>query len=148
MRRLITAWRHLKSEDRDYIGVYMWGALWIIWFMVFTPAPITGLVFRGTIILFGLVALAGVILAVRGVLVSDHLITEKYGVLLIMAGPFSYTLLQAGQTVVDLVTLGETQRSHLIIFGAWPLFWLLKRYRHLSRQVGEAKATPLPEEEA
>jgi len=148
MHKLITAWRHLKSDDRDYIGVYLWGALWVIWFMVFTPQPITGLVFRGTIILFGLVALAGVVLAVRGVFMGDHLITEKYGVLLLMAGPASYTLLQAGQTVVDLITTGETQRSHLILFGAWPVFWLLKRHRHLSRQVGEAKATPLPEETA
>ena len=148
MRKLITAWRALKSEDRDYVGVYVWGAFWLVTFMVLTPAPITGLVFRGVIILFGVVALAGVFMAVRGVFVGDHLITEKYGVLLLMAGPASYTLLQIGQTVVDLVTLGETQRTHLILFGAWPVFWLLKRHRHLSRQVGEAKATPLPEEEA
>jgi hypothetical protein len=148
MRKLLTAWRALKSEDRDYVGVYLWGALWIVWFMVFTPAPITGLVFRGVIMLFGVVALAGVFMAVRGVLVADHLITEKYGVLLLMAGPFSYTLLQIGQTAVDLILTDATQRSHLIFFGAWPLFWLLKRFRHLSRQVGEAKATPLPAEEA
>jgi hypothetical protein len=148
MRKLFSAWRALKSEDRDYVGVYLWGAVWLVTFMVFTPAPITGLVFRGVIILFGVVALAGVFMAVRGVFVGDHLITEKYGVLLLMAGPASYTLLQLGQAIVDVVTTGETQRSHLILFGAWPVFWLLKRHRHLSRQVGEAKATPLPAEEA
>lgn len=148
MNKINTVWRSLKAEDRDYIGVYLWGGLWVSWFMAFTPAPITGLVFRGVIVLFGLVALVGVVFAVRGVLVGDHLITEKLGLLLLMAGPGSYTILQAGQSVVDLVTTGETQRSHLILFGAWPVLWLLKRHRHLSRQVGEARATPLPEENA
>ena len=146
MSRVRAAWRHLKSEDRDYVGVYLWGGLWLAWFMVFTPAPIVGLAFRGTIALFGLVALTGVVVAIRGVFKGDHLITEKYGVLLLMAGPFSYTLLQAAQTAIDLIGTGTTQRSHLILLGAWPLFWLLKRFRHLSRLVGGAKATPLPEE--
>jgi len=148
MKRLLAQWRQLKPEAHDYIGVYAWGALWMAWFLVFTPAPISGLIFRGTIILVGAAGIVGAIIAIYGVFQADRLITEKYGVLVLMLAPLSYTVIQLAQTIVDLVTLGETQRSHLILLGLWPFWFLMKRFRYLSRQVGEAKVTPLPHEAA
>lgn len=141
-------WRDLKPESRDYIRIYLWGAIWTAWFVVFTPAPVGSVIFRGTIVLIGAAGIAGAIVAVHGVYKADRLITEKYGVLMLMLTPFSYAIIQATVTAIDLVTLGETQRSHLVFLGLWPFFFLLKRFRALSRQVGEAKATPLPHEAA
>lgn len=140
--------RQMIPENRDYLVVYLWGALWTAWFVVFTPDPLASLFYRGTVVLVAALGLGGAALAVAGVLRNDHLTLERLGVSLLMVQPIVYAVFQLVQTIVDLVLLGTTQRSHLVLLGLWPAWWLWKRYRVLSRRVAEAKETPLPSERA
>jgi hypothetical protein len=138
--------RQMIPENRDYLVVYLWGALWTTWFVVFTPDPLASLFYRGTVVLVAALGLGGAALAVAGVLRNDHLTLERLGVSLLMVQPIVYAVFQLVQTIVDLVLLSTTQRSHLVLLGLWPAWWLWKRYRVLSRRVAEAKETPLPSE--
>ena len=113
-----------------------------------TPDPLASLFYRGTVVLVAALGLVGAALAVAGVLRNDHLTLERLGVSLLMVQPIVYAVFQLVQTIVDLVLLGTTQRSHLVLLGLWPAWWLWKRYRVLSRRVAEAKETPLPSERA
>lgn len=136
----------MPPENRDYLLVYAWGALWTTWFVVFTPDPLASLFYRGTVVLVAAVGIVGAVLAIAGVLRGDHLTLERLGVTLMMVQPISYAVFQLVQTIVDLIVIGSTQRSHLVLLGLWPMWWLWKRYRVLSRRVAEAKETPLPSE--
>ncbi|RPE75665.1 hypothetical protein EDF28_3610 [Curtobacterium sp. PhB137] len=138
--------RRMAPENRDYLVVYAWGAVWTTWFVVFTPDPLSSLFYRGTVILVACLGVAGAALAIAGMLRNDHLTLERLGVSLMVVQPVGYAVFQLVQTVVDLSLTGTTQRSHLVLLGLWPAFWLWKRYRVLSRRVAEAKETPLPSE--
>lgn len=140
------ALRQMLPENRDYLVVYAWGALWTTWFVVFTPDPLASLFYRGTVVLVAATGITGAVLAAAGVVRNDHLTLERLGVTLLMTQPIVYTVFQLVQTIVDLVVTGTTQRSHLVLLGLWPAWWLWKRYRVLSRRVAEAKETPLPSE--
>lgn len=136
----------MLPENRDYLVVYLWGAAWTGWFVVFTPDPLASLFYRGTVVLVAATGITGAVLAAAGVLRNDHLTLERLGVSLLMAQPIVYAVFQLVQTVVDLTVIGSTQRSHLVLLGLWPAWFLWKRYRVLSRRVAEAKKTPLPSE--
>jgi hypothetical protein len=138
--------KQMIPENRDYLMVYAWGALWTTWFVVFTPDPLSSLFYRGTVMLVAFFGIAGAALAAAGMLRNDHLTLERLGVTLLMVQPAGYAVFQLVQTIVDLTVLGTTQRSHLVLLGLWPFWWLWKRYRVLSRRVAEAKKTPLPSE--
>jgi hypothetical protein len=142
-------WRNSPPEQKDYLFIYSWGALWALVYLVATPTA-TLTVFSTTLVfLWTGVTILGGSLGVFGLVTNDNLLVERFGVNLLMIGPFAFALTQLGLLVFGLVTgIGDPMaRVHLIFFALWPYLFLNKRRRQLKARVKLVKKIPLADEE-
>lgn len=148
MKSLRQFWNSSPPEQKDYLFIYSWGALWSLVYLLATPASTLN-VFSVTLVALwtGVTALGGG-LGVWGLVTRDNLLVERLGVSLLMIGPFAFALTQLGLMIFGLFTgIGDPfARIHLIFFALWPYLFLNKRRRQLKARVKLVKRVPLPDE--
>ncbi len=145
MKSLGQFWRSSPPEQKDYLFIYSWGALWALVYLIFPPTATINLF---SLILVGLwtgVTILGGALGVFGLVNRDNLLVERFGVNLLMIGPFAFALTQLGLMVFGLIVpMGDPlARLHLIFFALWPYLFLNKRRRQLKARVKLVKKIPL-----
>ena len=133
----------LRSEERAYLWIYATTILWCIVYLAIPPAPVLVTFDRPLTIAWPLAGIVGAAIAMTGILARDNLLIERAGVTVLLAAPGTYTLIQAGVAISEHVTLGASNRWHLIIVFTLLFEFFFKRYRRLGRWVREAKNTPL-----
>lgn len=148
MKSIRQFWENSPPEQKDYLFIYSWGALWAIVYLFATPtATIT--VFSTTLVaLWTGVTVLGAGLGFYGLVSRDNLLIERFGVNLLMTGPLAYALTQLGLAIAGAITdVGEpAARIHLIFFALWPYLFLNKRRRQLKARVKLVKKIPLVNE--
>ena len=148
MKSLKHFWISSPPEQKDYLFIYFWGALWSSVYL-FAPPAATLNVFSTTLVaLWTGVTILGGVLGVFGLVTRDNLLIERFGVNLLMIGPLAFAMTQLGLAVFGAITgVGDpTARIHLIFFALWPYLFLNKRRRQLKARVRLVKRVPLPEE--
>lgn len=151
MNNIFTKWRSLPSEHKDYVFIYVWGFLWAVSYLIFTPTTTFTLVTQTIIWLWTITAMIGSGLALTGLLNGNNLLVERLGVTLLLIAPLAFALTQLSLVLYALIDSHEapfdpTQRMHLIFLGFWPFLFLNKRRRQLKNRVLIARATPLASE--
>lgn len=148
MNQIREFWASSPPEQKDYLFIYSWGALWALVYAVATPtATIT--VFSTTLVwLWTGVTALGAGLGVFGLVTRDNLLFERFGVNLLMIGPLAYALTQLGLAIFGAITgdLDPQGRIHLIFFALWPYLFLNKRRRQLKARVKLVKQLPTQSE--
>lgn len=149
---LIERWKTLPAEVKDYLFVYVWGILWFVAYLAFSPASTFLLLDRPIIALWCIAATVGAVIAIMGLFRRDYLLLERMGVTIMMVGPILYAVTQTFLIIFytvnpELSASSPLDRVHLIFLGLWPLVFLIKRLRVLSRRVGVVATTPLEREE-
>lgn len=149
---LIERWKTLPAEVKDYLFVYVWGILWFVAYFSFSPASTFILLDRPIIALWCIAATVGGAIAIMGLFRQDYLLLERMGVTIMMVGPILYAATQTFLIIFyltnpELAVSSPFDRIHLIFLGMWPLVFLIKRLRVLSRRVGVVAKTPLEREE-
>lgn len=149
MKSLGQFWRSSPPEQKDYLFIYSWGALWALVYLFVPPASTLSVFSTALVILWTAVTVIGAALGVYGLVNKDNLLIERFGVNLLMIGPFALALTQLGLLVFGLITgLGDPlARLHLIFFALWPYLFLNKRRRQLKARVKLVKQIPLMSEE-
>lgn len=148
MKSLGHFWRSSPPEQKDYLFIYSWGAIWSLVYLFATPATTLN-VFSITLVgLWTGVTALGAGLGVWGLVTRDNLLIERLGVNLLMIGPLALALTQLGLMVFGLITgIGDPfARIHLIFFALWPYLFLNKRRRQLKARVKLVKQIPLADE--
>lgn len=148
MKSIKHFWESSPPEQKDYLFIYSWGALWALVYAVATPSA-TITVFSTTLVwLWTGVTALGAGLGVFGLVTRDNLLVERFGVNLLMIGPMAYSLTQLGLAIFGLITgVGDPgARIHLIFFALWPYLFLNKRRRQLKARVKLVKRIPLVDE--
>jgi len=148
MKSIRQFWENSPPEQKDYLFVYSWGAIWALVYLFATPAA-TITVFSTTLVaLWTGVTVVGAVLGVWGLVTRDNLLLERFGVNLLMVGPLAYALTQLGLAIFGMVIgVGDpTARVHLIFFALWPYLFLNKRRRQLKARVKLVKQLPLGDE--
>lgn len=140
-------WRNLPSEYKDYVFIYIWGFVWALSYLIFTPTATFSILSQVIIYLWTITAMAGAVFALIGLLTGNNLLLERLGVTFLMTAPVAFVLTQTALTFYGYLEpdgpIDPVQRVHLIFLGLWPLLWLNKRRRQLKSRVILAKATPL-----
>ncbi len=148
MKTIKKFWVSSPPEQKDYLFIYSWGALWALVYLFATPtATIT--VFSTTLVaLWTGVTVLGATLGVVGLVTRDNLLVERFGVTLLMIGPFAYALTQLGLAIFGLLTgvVDPNARIALIFFALWPYLFLNKRRRQLKARVKLVKKIPTVDE--
>lgn len=149
MKSIGEFWRSSPPEQKDYLFIYLWGALWALVYLIATPATTLSVFSTALIILWTCVTMIGGTLGFYGLVNKDNLLLERFGVNLLMIGPFALALTQLGLMVFGLITgIGDPlARLHLIFFSLWPYLFLNKRRRQLKARVKLVKQIPLISEE-
>ncbi|URP22178.1 hypothetical protein SEA_BIG4_94 [Microbacterium phage Big4] len=149
MKSLGQFWRSSPPEQKDYLFIYSWGALWALVYLFVPPAATLTVFSTALVILWTCVTMVGGALGVFGLVNKDNLLIERFGVNLLMIGPLALALTQLGLMVFGLLTgLGDPlARLHLIFFALWPYLFLNKRRRQLKARVKLVKQIPLLDEE-
>lgn len=149
MKSLGQFWRSSPPEQKDYLFIYSWGALWALVYLVAPPATTLTVFSTTLVILWTGVTMTGAALGFYGLVNNDNLLIERFGVNLLMIGPFALALTQLGLMVFGLITgIGDPlARLHLIFFALWPYLFLNKRRRQLKARVKLVKQIPLLDEE-
>lgn len=144
MKQIKHFWASSPPEQKDYLFIYSWGALWALVYLIAPPAATIGVFSNTLVYLWAGVTIIGAILGVYGLVTRDNLLVERFGVNLLMIGPIAYALTQLG---LVLVQIGDPlARLHLIFFALWPYLFLNKRRRQMKARVKLVKQVPLPEE--
>lgn len=147
MRSIRQFWVSSPPEQKDYLFIYSWGAIWALVHLFVTPTA-TLTVFSTTLVaLWCGVTVFGAALGIYGLVTRDNLLLERFGVNLLMVGPFAYAITQLGIAVwATIVGIGDpAARIHLIFFALWPYLFLNKRRRQLKARVKLVKKIPLPD---
>lgn len=147
---LLSRWKGLPAEHRDYVFVYAAGIAWFLVYFIFSPPSTYILLSPAIIALWCFAAIIGGIVAITGLFKRDTLILERSGVIVMMVGPISYGLTQfvllfASNFTSDLNA--GVNRLHLVFLSIWLFTYLLKRLRQLNRTARLASDTPLASEE-
>lgn len=148
MKSIRQFWENSPPEQKDYLFIYSWGALWAIVYLFATPIA-TYSVFSTTLVaLWAGVTVLGGALGVYGLVTRDNLLVERFGVNLLMTGPLAYALTQFGLALSGvLLHVGDPgSRIHLVFFALWPYLFLNKRRRQLKARVKLVKKIPLVDE--
>ncbi|PPG34533.1 hypothetical protein [Rathayibacter sp. AY2B9] len=140
----MTRKRPLSSDEKHYISIYAWGALWVLVFVIVTPSAFSTAVDRTATIFFVSATILGALVAIWAIFRREHLPWELIGIGLLMIGPLTYGLLQLGLSIMPSAnsTTG-LDRLHLVFLSLWPVVFLFKRGRWLFsrmlRLIGGAK---------
>jgi hypothetical protein len=148
MNSLREFWGSSPPEQKDYLFIYAWGALWALVYATATPTA-TVTAFSTTLVwLWTTVTVIGAALGIYGLVTRDNLLVERFGVHLLMIGPIAYSLTQLGLSIAaTIVDLGDPiARVHLVFFALWPYLFLNKRRRQLKARVKLVKKIPLAHE--
>ena len=148
MKSLREFWENSPPEQKDYLFIYSWGAIWAIVYLFATPTATVTLFSTTLVILWTCVTVLGAVLGVTGLVTRDNLLIERFGVNLLMIGPLAYALTQLGLAVFGALTgiIDPYSHIHLIFFALWPYLFLNKRRRQLKARVKLVKQIPLIEE--
>lgn len=130
------------------MAIYVWGFVWVLSYLIFTPTNTFTLLSQVIIWLWCGVAMLGAVLAFVGLVFRDNLLLERLGVNFLMTAPLAFALTQTALVIYGLIdpangVIDSSQRLHLIFLGAWPFLFLNKRRRILKNRVLIARATPL-----
>lgn len=149
MKSLGQFWRSSPPEQKDYLFIYSWGALWALVYLFVPPAATLTVLSTSLVILWTGVTILGGALGFYGLVNKDNLLIERLGVSLLMIGPLAFAITQLGLMVFGLLTgIGDPlSRLHLIFFSLWPYLFLNKRRRQLKARVKLVKQIPLLDEE-
>lgn len=149
MKSLGQFWRSSPPEQKDYLFIYSWGALWALVYLIFPPTATLNVFSTTLVALWTGVTILGGGLGVFGLLTRDNLLVERFGVNLLMIGPFAFALTQLGLMIFGIIVpVGDPiARLHLIFFALWPYLFLNKRRRQLKARVKLVKRIPLADEE-
>lgn len=148
MTSQLSQWRTLPSEHKDYMVIYVWGFVWVLSYVVFTPTNTFTLLNQIIIWFWCLASMSGAVMAFVGLVFRDNLLLERFGVHLLMIAPAAFALTQTSLVIYGILypengVIDPVQRVHLIFLGAWPFLFLNKRRRILKNRVIIARATPL-----
>ncbi|UDL16373.1 membrane protein [Microbacterium phage Zooman] len=149
MKSIRQFWHNSPPEQKDYLFIYSWGALWALVYLIFPPTS-TLSVFSGTLVaLWAGVTILGGVVGVYGLVSRDNLIVERFGVNLLMIGPLAFALTQLGLLVFGIIVpvADPLNRLHLIFYALWPYLFLNKRRRQLKARIKLVKRIPLISEE-
>lgn len=149
MKSIRHFWETSPPEQKDYLFVYSWGALWALVYLIATPTSTVSVISITIVAFWTLVTMVGGVLGGLGLIRRDNLVVERFGVNLLMVGPLAYALTQLGLAlfgVVTPVTSDPFARIHLIFFALWPYLFLNKRRRQLKNRVNLVKKIPLYDE--
>lgn len=149
MKSLRKFWASSPPEQKDYLFIYSWGALWALVYLFATPTATTTVFSTTLVALWTGVTVLGAVLGVIGLLTRDNLLVERFGVNLLMIGPIAYSLTQLGLATVGIITgtsADPTSRVALIFFALWPYLFLNKRRRQLKARVKLVKKIPTVDE--
>lgn len=144
MKSLKEFWTNSPPEHKDYLFIYAWGALWALVYLIFPPTATISVFSTAMVWLWTGTTILGGFLGVWGLVTRDNLLLERFGVLLLMAGPMAFALTQFG---LLFLSVGDPfARLHLLFFALWPFLFLNKRRRQLNSRVRIVKKIPLVEE--
>ena len=148
MKSLRQFWENSPPEQKDYLFIYSWGAIWALVYLFATPTATITLFSTTLVVLWTCVTVLGAALGVGGLVTRDNLLVERFGVNLLMIGPLAYAMTQFGLAVFGALTgiVEPYSRIHLIFFALWPYLFLNKRRRQLKARVKLVKQIPLIEE--
>lgn len=148
MKSIRQFWENSPPEQKDYLFIYSWGAIWALVYLFATPSATVTVFSTTLVILWTCVTVLGGVLGTYGLVTRDNLLIERFGVNLLMIGPLAYALTQLGLAVFGALTgIGDPgARIHLIFFALWPYLFLNKRRRQLKARVKLVKQIPLQEE--
>lgn len=149
MNRLVTSWKRLPHDHRDYVYIYVTVLLWALAYYFFTP-PITELLVLDRLVLslwLGVTIFSSVV-AITGLLTRNNLLLERFGVTVLSITPLIYASLQVAlitylAVLPDLDISTWQNRIYLVFLGAWGFIFLNKRRRDLSHRVYEIKNSPV-----
>lgn len=148
-RHRFRAWSTLPADHKDYVFIYLWGSLWSLTYLLFTPTTTVSLITELSIILWASIGIIGGFLAFTGLIVRDNLIVERLGVSLLIIAPTVFTAIQLALVIWSFIdptifpNSPATNRIALVALGMWPVLFLNKRRRQLKTRVDIAKETPL-----
>ena len=132
----MTRKRPLSSDEKHYISIYAWGALWVAVFVTFTPSAFSTAVDRTATIFFVSITIVGAFVAVWAILRREHLPWELIGIGLLMIGPLTYGLLQLGLSIMPSANSSTgLDRLHLVFLALWAPVFLFKRARWLFKRM-------------
>ena len=138
----------LTDEQRAYTRIYAWGVAWVVLYAILTP-PQAALIFAtASLYLWNGIAVCAGLAALYGLRTGSHLVLERQALRLFRYVLLAYPLTTLVVAILELQTTGMSSRWHLLLLGTWPFVFLGKRARFLQRKYAEARATPLPSEEA
>lgn len=148
MKSIRRFWRDSPPEQKDYLFIYAWGAIWALVYAFFTPAASVSVISTTLVALWTGVAVIGALMGIYGLIFRDNLLIERFGVNLLMIGPFAYAVTQLGLAIFGALTgvVDPFARIHLIFFALWPYLFLNKRRRQLKARVKLVKQLPTPSE--
>jgi len=149
MKSLRQFWKNSPPEQKDYLFIYSWGAIWALVYCFATPTATVTLFSTTLVLLWTATTVLGAVLGVYGLVNRDNLLLERFGVNLLMIGPLAYSITQFGLAVFGAITgiVDPYSRIHLIFFALWPYLFLNKRRRQLKARVKLVKQIPLNAEE-
>ena len=146
MKSIRHFWETSPPEQKDYLFIYSWGALWALVYLIATPTSTVSVISITLVVFWTLVTAVGGVLGCLGLIRRDNLVVERFGVNLLMVGPLAYALTQLGLALFGIVTPVVSDpfaRIHLIFFALWPYLFLNKRRRQLKNRVNLVKKIPL-----
>lgn len=149
MKSIRHFWKNSPPEQKDYLFIYSWGAIWALVYLIATPTTTTSILNFALVALWAGVTIVGGALGVTGLVKRDNLVIERFGVNLLMIGPLAYAITQLGLALVGIVLpdfSDPINRIHLIFFALWPYLFLNTRRRQLKNRVNLVKRIPLYEE--
>lgn len=149
MKSIRHFWETSPPEQKDYLFIYSWGALWALVYLIATPTSTVSVISITLVTFWTLVTMVGGVLGCLGLIRRDNLVVERFGVNLLMVGPLAYALTQLGLAlfgIVTPITSDPFARIHLIFFALWPYLFLNKRRRQLKNRVNLVKKIPLYDE--
>lgn len=148
MKSILNFWKSSPPEQKDYLFVYLWGALWALVYLTIPPVASVNLLGDVLVWVWTGTTVVGAILGILGLVNRDNLIMERFGVTLLMIGPLSFAMTQLGLLLVSAITgVGNPfPRIHMIFFALWPYLFLNKRRRQLMARVRLVKKIPLVDE--
>lgn len=148
MKSIKEFWETSPPEQKDYLFIYSWGAIWALVYLFVTPSATISIVSTTLVIVWTLVTVLGAVLGIYGLVTRDNLLVERFGVNLLMIGPMAYAVTQLGLAIFGILTgvVDPVARIHLIFFALWPYLFLNKRRRQLKARVKLVKKIPLGDE--
>lgn len=149
MKSIRRFWENSPPEQKDYLFIYIWGAIWALVYLIVTPTSTLTVLNASLVVFWTVVTAVGGILGSIGLVKRDNLVVERFGVNLLMVGPLAYAMTQLGLAMFGLMAPlpgDPLARIHLIFFALWPYLFLNKRRRQLKTRVKLVKRIPLYDE--